>query len=111
MIDNLKKPTTASELKERAIAVWDNEGGAASGDQSRTNAKQEIGMASEWVKCTSDDGETGIFVNLASAGTIVPHKKGSRITFAVIEENCVDVMETPEDIMKLLSEAKNANRP
>lgn len=66
-------------------------------------------MASEWVKLTSQRDDESVYVNLSNASSIESHKKGARIWFLAGEKDgAVDVSETPDEVIKLLSELVNA---
>ena len=57
---------------------------------------------SEWVKCkVGYDPESSVFINLAVAAIIKQHGRGTRIAFAGGDTDFADVMETPEEILKL----------
>ena len=52
----------------------------------------------EWIKCTSDDDEI-VYVNIALATVIEPHKKGCRIRS--VGDSRIDLRETRDGLASL----------
>ena len=68
-------------------------------------------MASEWIKCISaHDKLMSIYVNMALATTVFAKGSGSRITFSGDPEDYTDVEESPEIVISLVVDEKNADR-
>ncbi len=65
-------------------------------------------MRSDWIKLTDRDNGQPIFVNLANALTIQRGSNCSWIWFPTgsADEDSIEVVETPEQIFKLLDEAR-----
>ncbi len=84
---------------------------AASMSRGMLIGKREDGMLSEWIKCVSrDDNSTVVYVNMAHATTVFQHGGGSRICFVGDAEDHADVKESPELILAMLQDEKNASR-
>jgi hypothetical protein len=69
-------------------------------------------MASEWVKLTVKGDKPDAYVNLANASAIFPRGEVVEIWFlsGSGEEGRIQVKESPDQIIALLNEVKNANR-
>ena len=68
-------------------------------------------MAIEWIICKLQDGGKNIHLNMTNAHSVVEFKKGSKIWFpAGVEEDCIDVIETPEEIFEQLREVRYVGR-
>ena len=68
-------------------------------------------MASEWIKCISaHDKSMSIYINMALATTVFAKGNGSRITFSGDPEDYTDVEESPETVISLVVDEKNADR-
>ena len=65
-------------------------------------------MTHQWVKCTSHSEAETIYVNLAHASLIKPHKTGARITLASADEQWFEVAESPAEIIERLGQAQSS---
>lgn len=69
-------------------------------------------MASEWVKLTVKGDKPDTYVNLTNASSIFHKGEVAEIWFlsGSGEEGKIQVKESPDKIIELLNEVKNANR-
>ena len=70
-------------------------------------------MASEWVKLTVKGDKQDTYVNLMNASAIFAKGEVAEIWFlsGSGEEGKIQVKESPDEIIALLNEVKNAHRP
>jgi hypothetical protein len=67
-------------------------------------------MVCEWIALTSQDTDKPIYVSLANASAIEPHKKGATIFFAGNgKESAVYVSEAAEEILERSGEMQRVN--
>lgn len=58
----------------------------------------------KWVECHSkSDKAVSVYVNLDLIASIYPASWGSRLAYAGDDESVIDVAESPEEVLSLLS--------